>query len=992
MVKPGLSGFIYLAIVLCFVGSAWAEQVGSVRGIVYDKDLDIPLGQAKVRIAETGQQTMTTDQGNYVLSDLKPGKYTLEFSKDGFARQFKRNVVVSPARMTEANVSLAGDFVDMEEFVVQDLKLGGGSEDNLLKLRMELPAQTDSIGSELMSQAGASTALDALKLVSGTTTQEGKYAVVRGLPDRYVNSQMNGVRLPSADPDKRAVQLDQFPAAIIESVQVTKTFMPDQQGDASGGAVNIILKGIPDKNLFKFNVGSAYDSQFAGSEKFMTHKGDGLNWLGMRDVDIPAGGSFGGPVGVCRGSEPIDYNWSMAAGGKHTFDSGIKVGGFGSLFYKRDSSFHDNGVEDSYWVTNPGASMTPKYSQGSPAMGDFKTSLFDVTRGNELVRWGGLGALGLESKNHKLAAVYLFTQVAEDTATLAEDTRGKAYYFPGYDRNDPNSPANRASYAAPYLRNETVKYTERTTKTLQFTGKHTLEMEETGIKDKFVFLSPKLDWTTAFSYSGLYQPDKKQFGEAWLPSYYDPGYPPYVPPEFTQPLHVLSKDAANFTLGNLQRVWRDISEESEQYFLNLKFPFRQWSGDEGYAKVGIFSDKVERTFNQDSFSNFNDNSANYVGEWEDFWSEVFPSENHPVSAADIDVDYEGIQNIFAWYYMLDVPVSSWLKFVGGVRYESTELEITLSPERDVTWIPPGQSTQVKLNPGDGDVSFVQDDVLPAVGFELKPFKQVTLRGSFSRTVARQTFKELTPIQQMEYLGADVFVGNPELQMSALDNYDLRLDYTPYKGGLLAVSWFHKDITSPIEYVQKISDFAYTTAVNYPKGKLTGIELEARQKLGHFWKPLKGLGVGANATFIDSEVTLPADEAAGFNRPNIMAPMKKRHMTNTPEYLYNLFLTYELKKYGTKLGLFYTVRGDTLVAGAGQSKGNYIPNVYETEYGTLNFSLIQKLDDHWKLKFQAKNLLNPKIQRVYRSDYIDGDTVKTSYRKGMEFGISLSAEF
>jgi hypothetical protein len=84
----------------------------------------------------------------------------------------------------------------------------------------------DSIGSDLMSRAGASDAAAALRLVAGASVQDGKYAVIRGLPDRYVSSQMNRVRLPTADENKRAVELDQFPAAAIESIQVSKTFTP----------------------------------------------------------------------------------------------------------------------------------------------------------------------------------------------------------------------------------------------------------------------------------------------------------------------------------------------------------------------------------------------------------------------------------------------------------------------------------------------------------------------------------------------------------------------------------------------------------------------------------------------------------------------------------------------------------------------------------------------------------------------------------------------
>jgi hypothetical protein len=79
-------------------------------------------------------------------------------------------------------------------------------------MRFESPALMDSVGADLISKAGASDAASALRLVSGATRsrrQVGGYP--RGLPGRYVSSQLNGVRLPTADENKRAVELDQFP-------------------------------------------------------------------------------------------------------------------------------------------------------------------------------------------------------------------------------------------------------------------------------------------------------------------------------------------------------------------------------------------------------------------------------------------------------------------------------------------------------------------------------------------------------------------------------------------------------------------------------------------------------------------------------------------------------------------------------------------------------------------------------------------------------------
>ncbi len=950
------------------------QQAGSIRGVAYDKDFDTPLGGVEVLAVETGQAVTTSEQGNFVFSHVPPGTYTLVFSKEGYVRQVRADVVVSAGQLTDVDVWLPGEFTEMDEFVVQDLQLESGSEAALLALRFESPALMDSIGADLISRAGASDAAGALRLVSGATVQSGKFAVIRGLPDRYVNSQMNSVRLPTADEDTRAVELDQFPAAVIESIQVSKTFTPDQQGDASGGAVNVRLKGIPDETILQFKHQVSYNTEVTGRSDYLTYQGGGVNLWGIDDGDRDIqfenfGRNWEGAVGVSRGDAPVDYKWSAAAGGKGELDSGVKIGGFTSFFYERDSSFFDNGIDDNYWVINPGDPLTPQFNQGAPdplGLGDYNTALFDVTQGSESVKWGGLASLGIETENHLVGLTYLYTRHAEDTATLAEDTRGKAFFFPGYDPNDPNHPGNQNIRSAPYLRNETLEYAERTTGTLQLNGRHKLPFGGFG-----ALRNPELDWTLSHSSADLNQPDKRQFGATFLPL--QPG------------LWVPLKPLANFTLGNLQRIWKEIEEESDQYSLNLRFPFEQWSGDEGYLKFGIFDDQVERTFDQDTFSNFADVGAQFEGDFDDFWSAIFPFENHPISEAFVDVDYKGDQEISAWYGMLDLPLGSPLNVIAGARFESTEIGIVNDPEMDALWFPPGATAEESLDPGEADVEFQQDDVLPAIGLVWEPLEKVTLRGFYSETVARQTFKELTPVLQQEFLGGPIFIGNPALQMSALKNYDLRVDYTPYEGGLMSISWFNKDIEDAIEYVQRNFGFTFTTPVNYPTGELSGYELELRQALGRFW--LDGLSLGANATVIDSEVTLPDDEIAEFASEAF--PITSRDMTQAPEYLYNLYLTYDLEDTGTQFAAFYTVQGDTLVAGAGLSIDKFVPDVYAKEFGTLNLSVSQKIGEHVQLQFQAKNLTDPTIEEVYRSDFTAGDQTKTSFTRGREFSIGLS---
>ncbi len=957
-----------VAALLWLASAVMAQQFGGIRGVVYDEEFDVPLPEVQVLINETAQTTTTNEEGVFVFGQVEPGTYTVVFSKPGFTRQFTTDVVVAPGRMSELSATMPPEFTEMEEFIVQDLELGG-SEIGLLNLRMESPSLLDSIGSDLMSQAGASDAAAALRLVAGATVEDGKYAVVRGLPDRYVNSQLNAVRLPTADVDKRAVQLDQFPAALVESIQVSKTFTPDQQGDASGGAVNLVLKGIPDERVVSAKVSAEYNSQVKFRNDFLTYGGGGVDFFGMDDSrDLPGDGMFSNVIGVARDDAPLIYSGSFTAGGQRELDNGLRVGALGSIYYKHDASYFQGGKNDLYR-----AQLEDNRYILEPLVREETTALYDVTEATEQVKWGAMGVLGIESDNHALSLLYMRTQVATDEASLLEDTRGANY-------------RESLDIQAPFHRSQTLEYTERSQSTVQLKGKHTLEFADYKLGSFGQLLNPEIDWTLAHSSASLDSPDKRLFSSQWQPGRVI-DLPDPLPDLVTEPVYS-PYDPSGSGYGHAQRIWRSITEDSDQFFANGKLPFEQWNGQEGYFKLGFFTDNVGREYEEETFAY---QGGQYEAEWDQFWSDVFLDSDVQIDASDQDVDYTGSQDITAWYYMIDMPLSSFFKVIGGARHESTDLKIVNHPESEnAQYLPSGGTGWTRFGP-EADVSYSQDDILPSIGIELKPREKVTFRASYSETVARQTFKELSPVMQMEYLGADVFVGNNELTMSALKNYDLRLDYEPYAGGLLSASWFYKDITDPIEYVQRFqASLFYTTPLNYPEGQLEGYELEIRQDLGRFREWLTGFTLGANATFIDSEVTLPDNEAADF--ASIDLPITHRDMTNAPEFLYNLNLTYESEKHGTRVGAFYTVRGDTLVEGGVVIGRGYVPDVYEKAYGTLNVGVTQPLGEQTKLSFQLKNLTNPAIERVYRSAFIDEDATKTSYKRGIDAVLSLEHEF
>ena len=884
-----------------------------------------------------------------------------------------------------------------------------------------------------MSKSGAGDAASALKLVSGATVQDGKYAVIRGLPDRYVNSQLSGIRLPTADETKRAVQLDQYPSAVIESIRVSKTFTPDQQGDASGGAVNVILKGIPDEAIFSFGAQYTYNTQASFNDDFLTWPGAGLDFWGNPNqntaiatqdfqYDNPStglieviNGLVNVPYGASTGPAPIDYKFNLALGGKHEFEDGLTVGGFASFFHENDSGYFDNGIDDS-WVVfqQPGgnSTMTPEVSGD---VGDRITSLYDVTQGTESVQWGTLLSGGAEWEGQQITGSYLMTVVAENQATELEDTRGKAYFYPGYDWTDPNggpntppgsNPGNAPDNLndAPYTRLTTLNYEKRTTETYMLQGSHRLPLDGLGIDDLVIFREPVLDWTYSNSTASLTQPGKTSFASKYIPRSWDPGNPVFgIPGAFEDSYYDVFKPAQNFAVGNLTRIWKDIDETSNQYQVNAMLPFEQWDGEEGYLKFGYFNDQVERTYRQETFANYSYNGESADGlTWDDSWASQYPGvgaggvlTDRPLTQAfDIDVDYDGNQQIDALYWMFDMPLASGLNLIGGTRFENTSISIVNSPGADAYWYPPDITPPVEtvLRPGDGDVDYSASHFLPSLSLSWQATEEILVRGSYSQTIARQTFRELSPIIQQEYLGGPIFVGNPDLIEARLKNYDLRFDHTAYQGSLISVSGFYKDVSDSIEAVQRFSTFDYTSVDNFASGTILGVEFEVRQDFGELFGFEDGLSLGMNATVIDSDVQLPPDQVALFDSPAINKPTTSRPMTNAPEYLLNIYGILEIDATGTEFGLFYTQKGKTLIAGATVKSGTYIPDVYAVPIGTLNFSVTQKLGDHFRIKFAAKNLTNPAFRTVYDSDYITQQVTRTSFTKGIDLSISIGASF
>jgi outer membrane receptor protein involved in Fe transport len=1082
---------------LFLVANAFAQK-GVIRGTVLDADFEVPLPGVKVRVSETGQEAETGDTGSFYLEQVEPGAYTLMFSKGGYSRLTKSQVVVSPGQLAEMDAELAGEYEEMDELVVRDIQLGGASEIGLLNLRMESTALMDSVGAELMSRAGASDAAGALKLVPGATVEDGKYPVIRGLPDRYTVTLLNGVRLPTSDPDKRAVQVDQYPAALIESVQVMKSFKPDLQGDATGGQVDIVLRGIPQERTLKFSVGTKYNSNYAGDE-FLSYDTSDNNYLGQRDFDPPPDAYTGtipnidptpqinlGSYGVEETDPPFNYNWGVEWGDRwdaQPFEQDMTFGALATFNYEQEA-WNEEGTRDKYALDPNAAAYLQNLGLASgplvPKIADItdlgtlsETELWNYRGSVHEIKWNGAVGLGIEHDLFKINYLHVFTHNTEDAAIRLEDTRGRALYNPQYIESIDGTEVSRN--VAPYRRTDVLVYRERDTVSDQIDGQLTLPTPDLNIFELLTFKQPVLDGKLSYSSSSLMEPNKRILQNYWLPGEAiredDPNYDPYagidednfltwfnpsaawlnaytlsdgsvvspppLNPDFADSYQWMA-DASGFPLpthgwlmpdvnpaadggttpglitgvgqgvyhaladgeqlGNFQQIWQEVHEDSDQFAFNYKWDFENWTSKDGYFKAGVFQDHVKRKFFQQTLSNksigYSAGLPSFGGDWNDDSSALFAAAgrnipgigfvpNSTVYASLGDIGYNGVQEIDAWYYMVDLPVFNFLAVNGGVRHEEFKLQTNLRPDSEQFAQIINEGGAPSLLQPDGAGGYVENadynrvDDLPAFGVDLTPSETIRFRVDYGETVAKQQFKEVVPVLQREYPGAPAFVGNPDLRASPAENLDFRLDYNPYPGGLISGSVFLKEITDPIEYYQSVDGAGnvYTFVTNFPAATVNGWEIEIRQDIGRFVPFLEGMNIGGNYTSIDGEV----DIGSGASRD----------VMQMPEYLLNLFWTYDLGVKDLKLGLFYTHKGDTLEVN--KPEVGIVPAVYALPVGLLNFSLSGKITDSLSFSFKAKNILDPEIQTVYREPGIE-DQVRQSYRKGREYSIGLKYQF
>jgi hypothetical protein len=862
--------------------AASAQKVAlvTVTGTVRDQANAIALPGVPVEVEGLSEIAYTDVDGRFVLK-VPAGTYNVKVALDGYeTRVLSLNTTDSKTPTLDVGLSMA-KFAETVVVTGRAVDIETSSAEAQLTARMQAPVISDNLGSQQMLQNGDRNAAAAMTRVTGISIVDNQYVFVRGLGERYSNTQMGGSTLPTTEPDKKVVPLDLFPTGLVDSVQVHKSYSPDRSAEFAGGLVQIMPMKLPVRPMLDFSYGASHISTATG-------KSLPLSPLGSRDVWGFDSGARALPASI--------PNRKIVRSGIYTPDVGFSPAQATAFGQALNSGIggqwrpeNQSGAPGQNWSVTFGrrlnklgvvASMTHSYAETFVAEdrrffriadeGDLEAvSDYKMQTGTQRAQMGIVGNLSYQfAPTQRISVENFFTHSGRD--------EGRTFQGINLD--------NAREY-----RNTRLQFIEEGLLTNAVSGEHFFQS----------LSNSRIDWRLNVARARRDEPGLREaLYERLLNRPNDPFLYADESQSGFQMFNTLDDDTmdgqVNWSIsrvgGSKPTVYKfgTMYVDRSRDFRSRRFHFIPITA----TKDGALS------FNPQSDPETLFTSANIGTAFR------FNEETRPTDA------YAGVQTTTSGYGMADITLGGRSRLIAGARVERFNQEVTT---QDPFGLFARSITAENRN----------TDVFPGINFVQGLGASTNLRLSYSTTVNRPEFRELAEFEFTDVVGNRAVRGNRNLKRALVQNVDARWEMFGTGRNIVAASTFFKYFDQPIERVIIAAANPIATFQNSDSARNFGIELEAGHTIG------KNLFFNANYTFVDSQITLLPEQRS-------VQTSLKRPLAGQSRNLFNMSSEYVVRGFSARV--LYNYSGDRISdVGAFQA-----PDILEQGRGILDLAFAQRV--------------------------------------------------
>ncbi|MEZ4435875.1 MAG: TonB-dependent receptor [bacterium] len=906
---------------------------GTLEGRVTDP-AGAPIAGAQLYVRGRPETATTGADGRYRL-DLPEGPHAISVIHPKFrAGRLDATVTLDATATVDATLEPAG--LALDEYVVTAPYIAGGVAE-LSAERRGTGGVVDVLGAEQMSRAGDSSAAGALKRVTGLTIVGGKYIYVRGMGERYSATTLNGMFLPSPEPERRVVPLDIFPTGVLGSVVVQKTTSPDVSAEFGGGVVQLRTRGVPEEAFVEVSASVEYQSGTTFTDG-LGYAGGSTDWLGIDDgaraLPAPLAAEFersglqrcAGAIplpgrGPCvtqaeldayaralpnvwepeRETLPPGFGLSVAAGDRYDLGP-VDLGVTGSLGYGQGFR-RVTGDRNSYALS--GETLIEKEP------GDYEST----TRSVDLS--GIFEAAAAIGDDHRLAL----------TTLLLRNTDDLVGRFEGVQFGDENNA----------LRVTRLQWVERQLLTQQVRGEHQLPLAELALR-----------WHYGFSRALRLEPNRR----TWQ---YDRGR------GTDEPFGMSAKPEAN------RRFFSTLDDDTHELALALRLPIGPaGEGDDERDFIELGGTALRRARDVESLQLHleGDSGIRATAPIEELLAPAnIGADRRYVTENDTQLgdSYAATLGIEAAWLMGRYRLPGELGLMAGLRVEHAAMRVE-------SYAPVGEDPP----PG------VLDDLdwLPSASLVWGVAEDMQLRAGYGRSINRPEFREKAALRYDDVIDRRSYKGNPAVERALIDHFDLRWEWylSPRESASVAV--FYKRFDGPIEQIIEAGSDKTIIPDNTRGADNLGVELDARKQLGFFGEWADAFYLAGNLALIRSSVDTTREPEPGG--ASLVLTSKERPLQGQSPYVLNLQLGYEDLDGGAFATLLYNVAGPRIV----QVGTDGLPDVFEVERHVLDVVAGLPVGEGFELRFKAQNLLNAPVREA------QGTGVPDTWVEGRTFSLGV----